>query len=94
MGLNIALTDSHPGDGGFCCIPGSRAHYDTLLSRRCGFHSECSQLVAVVFVRADKGELLPPLEVRRLDVDLGMVQQVSMKAGSVCVFTEALRQYV
>jgi hypothetical protein len=37
-----------------------------------------------------KGELLPPLEVRRLDVDLGVVQQVSMKAGSVCVFTEAL----
>ena len=61
MGLNIALTDAHPGDGGFCCIPGSH-----------------------------KGELLPPLEVRRLDVDLGMVQQVVMKAGSVCVFTEAL----
>ena len=61
MGLNIALTNAHPGDGGFCCIPGSH-----------------------------KGELLPPLEVRRLDVDLGMVQQVVMKAGSVCVFTEAL----
>ena len=41
---------------------------------------------------ADKGELLPPLEVRRLDVDLGVVQQVCMKAGSVCVFTEALCQ--
>ena len=25
MGLNIALSDAQPGDGGFCCIPGSRA---------------------------------------------------------------------
>ena len=31
---------------------------------------------------------------RRLDVDLGLVQQVPMKAGSVCVFTEALCQCV
>ena len=23
MALNIALTDANPGDGGFCCIPGS-----------------------------------------------------------------------
>ena len=37
-----------------------------------------------------KGNLLPPLEVRRLDTDLGMVQQIPMKAGSICVFTECL----
>lgn len=61
MACNIALTDVGPGDGGFCCIPGSH-----------------------------KAQLRPPLSVRRLDTDIGMVTQIPMKAGSVCIFTEAL----
>ena len=37
-----------------------------------------------------KAELQVPLEVRRMDVDLGMVQQIPMKAGSALFFSEAL----
>ena len=59
MAVGIALSDVHPGDGGFCCIPGSH-----------------------------KSELYVDLDVRRLDVDIGMVQQIPMKAGSAVIFTE------
>eukprot|EP01045_Picozoa_sp_COSAG04_P030327 COSAG04_NODE_5234_length_1691_cov_1.807789_2_plen_191_part_00 len=102
MGLNIALSDAQPGDGGFCCIPGSRApprlSLPTTAPRRAKTRALPSALtcpacpcqatqravqidgrLCVAVLSADKAELRVPLEVRRVDTDLGMVQQVLWK---------------
>jgi hypothetical protein len=61
MAITYQLADIRPGEGGFCCIPGShKANYEA------------------------------PLALRRLEMDLERVHQITARAGAAILFTETL----
>ncbi len=71
----IALTDAAPGDGGFCCIPGS--HKSGLIAAREG-DDRVGFLAAI------------PDAVRTFAAPADYLIQPALRAGDAVVFTEAL----
>ena len=78
MAVGIALSDVHPGDGGFCCIPGS--HKRNFLPP----DNSDERL---------RGQSLWGDGVPEIDIYDGppTVANLCPKAGSCIIFTEALR---
>ena len=76
IGVLYTLTDANPGDGGYCCIPGShKANYRTPAGPK-GDQPD---------YRRSRDSI-----VGRLEKDIGVVEEITLKAGSAMIFTEAL----
>jgi hypothetical protein len=94
MAVSFCLSAVGHGDGGFCCIP-VRLAQPALCEQPCqrlaprqpcadrGAHARRGQ-------GSHKSELVCPLDVRRMEVDLNCVVQPAAPAGAAIIFSEAL----